>query len=78
MEILAYWLRDMIVYNITGQEQLIINRDRKDEIFDMSCQFDKLEALDSISYLLDVKVMHRKNINMKLAVSMLESFKKEG
>ena len=69
--IIMYWLRDLWIFSVTGNEQLLINSDKKDMMHAYRKQQDVLALMDCIEYLDNIDTAISSNVNYSLAIHVL-------
>ena len=71
LSILASWYRDILVYKITGDRELVANIDRLDDIRDEGKRSEAEEILMAFENILKAQNDIENNINPKLALGLI-------
>ena len=71
LNILAGWYRDLLVFNSTGDERLLIHRGKADDIKRDAASYGTGELMDIFESILDAKEKVESNVNPKLALSAM-------
>lgn len=71
LDIALFWYRDLLVWQQTSDETLLVNLDRKDAIASLAASIDPAQLNDRILAIQDAKDALRRNVHPRLA---LEAF----
>ena len=71
LNILSLWYRDMLVLKSTGTAELIVNKDRVDDIKSAATKYSQEELLNILEELKKAGFLIRQNVNPKLTLSSL-------
>ncbi|MHB9093747.1 MAG: DNA polymerase III subunit delta' [Eubacteriales bacterium] len=71
LEQLLLWYRDRLIWLQTGQESLIVNRDRLSQIKECSGIVSKEDLVRSVKVILEAKNQLNRNVNLRLILEVM-------